>query len=128
VLTVQHLAFLAGGDADNPDGDGKRLEQNARQAVEEFLEGRCIDLSPVGGRALGVAGLAPVSVVPVMSDYPFLKCYLQSRLGKLEGHFGKRQREQVPGTACVTGVEHGAKGADRHVYIPRTQESLTCWG
>ena len=25
------------GDADNPDGDGKRLEKNARQAVEEFL-------------------------------------------------------------------------------------------
>jgi len=26
-----------GGDADNPDGDAKRLEKNARQAVEEFL-------------------------------------------------------------------------------------------
>jgi hypothetical protein len=25
-------------------------------------------------------------------------------------------------------VGHGAKGAGRHVYIPRTQEALTCWG
>jgi hypothetical protein len=23
---------------------------------------------------------------------------------------------------------HGAKSAGRHVYIPRTQEALTCWG
>ena len=30
--------------------------------------GRCIDLSQAGARALGFAGLAPVSVVPVVSD------------------------------------------------------------
>jgi rare lipoprotein A len=33
-----------------------------------YVKGRCIDLSQAGARALGVAGLAPVSVVPVMSD------------------------------------------------------------
>jgi peptidoglycan lytic transglycosylase len=32
------------------------------------VKGRCIDLSQAGARALGFAGLAPVSVVPVMSD------------------------------------------------------------
>jgi hypothetical protein len=25
-------------------------------------------------------------------------------------------------------LERGAKGASRHIYIPRTQEALTCWG
>jgi hypothetical protein len=25
-------------------------------------------------------------------------------------------------------LERGAKSAGRHVYIPRTQEALTCWG
>src|SRR5207248_3764749 len=25
-------------------------------------------------------------------------------------------------------LERGAKGAGRHIYIPRTQEALTCWG
>ena len=33
-----------------------------------YVKGRCIDLSQAGGRALGFAGLAPVGVVPVMSD------------------------------------------------------------
>jgi len=33
-----------------------------------YVKGRCIDLSQAGARALGFAGLAPVSVVPVMSD------------------------------------------------------------
>ena len=33
-----------------------------------YVKGRCIDLSQAGGRALGFAGLAPVSVVPVMND------------------------------------------------------------
>jgi rare lipoprotein A len=33
-----------------------------------YLKGRCIDLSEAGARALGFAGLAPVSVVPVVSD------------------------------------------------------------
>ena len=33
-----------------------------------YVEGRCIDLSKAGARALGFAGLAPVSVVPVVSD------------------------------------------------------------
>jgi rare lipoprotein A len=32
------------------------------------VKGRCIDLSQAGARALGFAGLAPVSVVPVVSD------------------------------------------------------------
>jgi rare lipoprotein A len=31
-------------------------------------EGRCIDLSKAGAGALGFAGLAPVNVVPVVSD------------------------------------------------------------
>jgi len=25
-------------------------------------------------------------------------------------------------------LERGAKGAERHIYIPRTREALTCWG
>jgi hypothetical protein len=25
-------------------------------------------------------------------------------------------------------LERGAKGAGRHIYIPRTSEALTCWG
>jgi rare lipoprotein A len=33
-----------------------------------YVKGRCIDLSQAGARALGFAGLAPVSVVPVVSD------------------------------------------------------------
>jgi rare lipoprotein A len=33
-----------------------------------YVKGRCIDLSKAGAGALGLAGLAPVSVVPVMSD------------------------------------------------------------
>jgi hypothetical protein len=26
------------------------------------------------------------------------------------------------------GLERGAEGAGRHIYIPRTREALTCWG
>lgn len=33
-----------------------------------YVKGRCIDLSQAGARALGFAGLAPVSVIPVVSD------------------------------------------------------------
>jgi len=33
-----------------------------------YAKGRCIDLSRAGAGALGFAGLAPVSVVHVMSD------------------------------------------------------------
>jgi rare lipoprotein A len=33
-----------------------------------YVKGRCIDLSQAGARTLGFAGLAPVSVVPVMSE------------------------------------------------------------
>jgi rare lipoprotein A len=33
-----------------------------------YVKGRCIDLSRAGARALEFAGLAPVSVVPVVSD------------------------------------------------------------
>jgi rare lipoprotein A len=33
-----------------------------------YVKGRCIDLSQAGARALGFAGLASVSVVPVVSD------------------------------------------------------------
>jgi peptidoglycan lytic transglycosylase len=33
-----------------------------------YVKGRCIDLTEAGARALGFAGLAPVSVVPVVSD------------------------------------------------------------
>jgi len=33
-----------------------------------YVKGRCIDLSKAGARALGFAELAPVSVVPVVSD------------------------------------------------------------
>jgi rare lipoprotein A len=33
-----------------------------------YVKGRCIDLSQAGARALGFAGLAPVSVVPVVSE------------------------------------------------------------
>ena len=33
-----------------------------------YVKGRCIDLSKAGAGALGLAGLAPVSVEPVVSD------------------------------------------------------------
>jgi rare lipoprotein A len=33
-----------------------------------YVKGRCIDLSKAGADALGFAGLAPVNVVPVVSD------------------------------------------------------------
>jgi len=33
-----------------------------------YVKGRCIDLSQAGAHALGFAGLAAVSVVPVVSD------------------------------------------------------------
>jgi len=33
-----------------------------------YVKGRCIDLSKAGAGGLGFAGLAPVSVVPVVSD------------------------------------------------------------
>jgi rare lipoprotein A (peptidoglycan hydrolase) len=33
-----------------------------------YIKGRCIDLSKAGAGALDFAGLAPVSVVPVVSD------------------------------------------------------------
>ena len=33
-----------------------------------YVKGRCIDVSQAGARALGFAGLASVSVVPVVSD------------------------------------------------------------
>ena len=33
-----------------------------------YVKGRCIDLSKAGAGALGFAGLAPVSVVPLVSD------------------------------------------------------------
>jgi peptidoglycan lytic transglycosylase len=33
-----------------------------------YVKGRCIDLSKAGAGALGFAGLAPVSVVPMVSD------------------------------------------------------------
>ena len=33
-----------------------------------YVKGRCIDLSKAGPGALGFAGVAPVSVVPVVSD------------------------------------------------------------
>jgi rare lipoprotein A (peptidoglycan hydrolase) len=33
-----------------------------------MVKGRCTDLSKAGARALGFAGLVPVSVVPVVSD------------------------------------------------------------
>jgi rare lipoprotein A len=33
-----------------------------------YVRGRCIDLSKAGADALGFAGLASVSVVPVVSD------------------------------------------------------------
>jgi rare lipoprotein A len=33
-----------------------------------YVKGRCIDLSKAGARALGFAGVAPVNVVPVVSD------------------------------------------------------------
>jgi rare lipoprotein A len=33
-----------------------------------YVKGRCIDMSKAGADALGFAGLAPVSVVPAVSD------------------------------------------------------------
>jgi rare lipoprotein A len=50
-----------------------------------YVKGRCIDLSKAGAGALGFAGLAPVSVVPVVSD-------------SVKRENG--QRDQVPGSAA----------------------------
>jgi hypothetical protein len=30
--------------------------------------------------------------------------------------------------AYCQSLDRGAKGAGRHIYIPRTREALTCWG
>jgi hypothetical protein len=37
IVRCAHSSAIGGGDAHNPGGDAKRLEQNARKAVEEFL-------------------------------------------------------------------------------------------
>ena len=36
IVRCAHVSAI-GGDSDNPNGDAKRLEKDARQAVEEFL-------------------------------------------------------------------------------------------
>ena len=48
-----------------------------------YVKGRCIDLSKAGARALGFAGLAPVNVVPVVSDQPSVKRYPGAASGQL---------------------------------------------
>ena len=37
IVRCVHISAI-GGDSDNPDGDAERLEKDARQAVEEFLD------------------------------------------------------------------------------------------
>ena len=37
IVRCAHISAI-GGDSDNPDGDAERLEKDARQAVEEFLD------------------------------------------------------------------------------------------
>jgi len=76
------------GDSSQPGtktGSGVSLNDNAMTAAHKslpfgskvtvtitdrgpYVKGRCIDLSKAGAGALGFAGLAPVSVVPVVSD------------------------------------------------------------
>jgi rare lipoprotein A len=49
----------------------KRNGQAATVTITDrgpYVKGRCTDLSQSGAHALGFAGLAPVSVVPVISD------------------------------------------------------------
>ena len=48
-----------------------------------YAKGRCIDLSRAGARALGFAGLAPVSIVSVVSDQPSVKRYPGAFSGQL---------------------------------------------
>jgi peptidoglycan lytic transglycosylase len=48
-----------------------------------YVKGRCIDLSRAGARALGFVGLAPVSVVSVVSDQPSVKRYPGAVSGQL---------------------------------------------
>ena len=48
-----------------------------------YAKGRCIDLSRAGARALGFVGLAPVSVVSVVSDQPSVKRYPGAASGQL---------------------------------------------
>jgi len=43
-------------------------KKNGHAVTGPYVKGRCIDLSTAGARALGFAGVAPVSVVPVVSD------------------------------------------------------------
>ena len=43
-------------------------KKNGHAVTGPYVKGRCIDLSKAGARALGFAGVAPVSVVPVVSD------------------------------------------------------------
>src|SRR5262249_46292858 len=48
-----------------------------------YVKGRCVDLSKAGARALGFAELAPVSVVPVVSNQASVKPYLEGRRRQL---------------------------------------------
>ena len=48
-----------------------------------IVKGRCIDLSRARAHALGFAGVAPVSVVSVVSDQPSVKRYPGAVSGQL---------------------------------------------
>ena len=48
-----------------------------------YVKGRCVDLSKAGARALGFAELAPVSVVPVVSNHASVNPYLEGRRRQL---------------------------------------------
>jgi hypothetical protein len=68
----KHAALVSIGKHLGMFVDGRwGMEEIARVTITDrgpYVKGRCIDLSQAGARALGFAGLAPVSVVPVMSD------------------------------------------------------------
>ena len=65
-------------------GDGARdMSSRAWERTWPYVKGRCIDLSKAGARALGFAGLAPVNVVPVVSDQPSVNRYPGATSGQL---------------------------------------------
>ena len=70
-----------------------------------YVKGRCIDLTTAGARGLGLAGLAPVSVVPVVSEQWSMKRYVGHRSIFLNGESGPR-RPNISRT-CIGTLARG---------------------
>jgi rare lipoprotein A len=68
VKTAAHKSLPFGSDVKVTNKENGRAVTVTITDRGPYVKGRCIDLSKAGARALGFAGLAPVSVVPVVSD------------------------------------------------------------